>query len=153
MSAEGRLAELGIEVPPPPAAAGLYAPARQSGTQLYISGQLPSRDGKVLRQGKAGADVTVEEAAELARVCAINALAAARGHLGSLDRIRQVVRVVGYVASAEGFGEQPAVINGASELLLDVFGEAGRHARAAIGVAELPFNAPVEVEFLFDIEA
>lgn len=152
MSAEARLAELGIELPPPPAAAGLYAPALRSGSHLYISGQLPSRDGKPVRQGKLGRDISVEEAQELARLCAINALAAARGEVGSLDRIRRALRVVGYVASAEGFGQQPAVVNGASQLLIDVFGEAGRHARAAIGVAELPFNVPVEVEFLFEVE-
>ena len=152
MSAESRLAELGIELPPPPTAAGLYAPALQSGPHLYISGQLPARDGKPVRQGKLGRDVSIEEAAELARLCAINGLAAARGHLGSLDRVRRAVRVVGYVASAEGFGQQPAVVIGASQLLIDLFGDAGRHARAAIGVAELPFNVPVEVEFLFEVE-
>lgn len=152
MSAEARLQELGIALPPPPSAAGLYAPALQSGAQLYISGQLPSRDGKPVRQGKLGRDVSIEEAVELARLCAINGLAAARGHLGSLDRIRRAVRVAGYVASAEGFGQQPAVVNGASQVLLDIFGEAGRHARVAVGVAELPFNVPVEVEFLFEVE-
>ncbi len=150
---EHRLADLGIELPPVPPAAGLYAPAVRSGSQLYISGQVPrAADGSgVAAVGKLGHDITVEEGAALARVCALQALAIARAELGSLDRVVRVVRVAGYVASAPGFTGHPAVINGASQLLLDVFGEAGRHARIAIGVAELPAGVPVEVEFLFDV--
>ena len=125
----------------------------QTGNRLFVSGQIPVSDGEVLRRGRCGEGVDAAEAAELARQCALNGLAAARGELGSLDRITRVVRVAGYVASTPDFDEQPSVINGASELLVDVFGEAGRHARAAVGVAALPFGVPVEVEFLFEIEA
>lgn len=150
---EHRLADLGIALPPVPPAAGLYAPAARSGSQLYISGQVPrAADGSgVAAVGKLGQDVTVEEGAALARLCALQALAIARAELGSLDRVVRVVRVAGYVASAPGFTGHPAVVNGASQLLLDVFGDAGRHARIAIGVAELPAGVPVEVEFLFEV--
>ncbi len=151
MSAEARLKDLGIELPPAPTPAGLYSPAVQTGPLLFISGQVPLQDGRPLRRGKCGENVTLDEAAGLARVCAINALAIVRGHLGSLDRVARVVQVRGYVASADGFIEHPTVINGASQLLLDVFGEAGRHARVAVGVAELPFGVPVEIEFLFEV--
>jgi enamine deaminase RidA (YjgF/YER057c/UK114 family) len=147
-----RLAELGITLPKAPPPAGLYSPALQSGSMLFISGQVPAADGKILAQGKCGDTISVEEGAKLARQCTLNALAIAKEHLGSLDRIKQAVRVGGYVASAPGFGEHPKVINGASELLLEVFGEPGRHARIAIGVAELPLGVPVEVEFLFEVE-
>ncbi|MGE5596001.1 MAG: RidA family protein [Hyphomicrobiales bacterium] len=150
MSAEARLRELGIALPEPPAPAGLYAPTTRSGALVYVSGQIPLVGGKVARTGKLGEDVSIEEAQELARICAINALALVRQRLGSLDNVAQAVRVGGYVASAPGFTQQPQVINGASQLLLDVFGEAGRHARVAIGVAELPLGVPVEVEFLFE---
>jgi len=151
---EHRLADLGIELPAVPPPAGLYAPAVRSGNQLYVSGQVPrAGDGSgVAAVGKLGHDITVEEGAALARTCALQALAVVRAELGSLDRVRRVVRVAGYVASASGFTQHPAVINGASQLLLDVFGEAGRHARVAIGVAELPAGVPVEVEFLFEVE-
>ncbi|PFG73355.1 RidA family protein [Tepidiforma thermophila] len=151
---EHRLADLGIELPAVPPPAGLYAPAVRSGNQLYVSGQVPrAGDGSgVAAVGKLGHAITVEEGAALARTCALQALAVVRAELGSLDRVRRVVRVAGYVASAPGFTQHPAVINGASQLLLDVFGEAGRHARVAIGVAELPAGVPVEVEFLFEVE-
>jgi enamine deaminase RidA (YjgF/YER057c/UK114 family) len=117
---------------------------------LYVSGQLPTKDGLV-PTGRLGDGVTVDEAAPYARQCAINALAIVRGELGSLDAVKRVVRVGGFVASAPGFHDQPAVVNGASQLLIDVFGEAGKHARAAVGVAELPRGVPVEVEFLFEV--
>lgn len=151
MSIDARLEELGITLPKAPAPAGLYAPCIQSGNLLYISGQLPVVDGKLLRHGKCGEGVSIEEGAALARQCTLNALAIAKRHLGTLDRITQAVRVGGYVASANGFVEHPKVINGASEVLLDVFGEKGHHARAAIGVAELPLGVPVEVEFVFEV--
>jgi enamine deaminase RidA (YjgF/YER057c/UK114 family) len=152
MTAEGRLKELGIVIPAPPAPAGLYLPCVQTGNLLFIAGQLPMADGKLQATGKLGRDLTVEQAQPLARQCALNALAIARGHLETLDRIVKSVRVCGFVASAEGFTGHPAVINGASQLLIDVFGEtAGRHARVAIGVAELPLGSPVEVEFLFEV--
>ncbi len=151
MSAEERLRELGIVLPEPPAPAGLYAPAVQTGPLLYISGQLPTQEGVPLRHGKCGESVTIDEAAALARICAINALAIVRQTLGTLDRVSKVVRVAGYVHSGAEFVEHPRVVNGASQILIDVFGEqAGRHARVAVGVAQLPFGAPVEVEFLFE---
>lgn len=157
MTIDSRLAELGIILPAAPAPAGLYAPCVQAGDLLFISGQLPLADGKPLELGKCGNGVDgvdgvdIERGAALARQCTLNALAIAKQHLGTLDRVAQVVRVSGYVASAPGFVQHPQVINGASQLLLDVFGEAGRHARAAIGVAELPLGVPVEVEFVFQV--
>ena len=132
--------------------AGLYSPCVQTGTLLAVSGQVPSRDGQPLGRGKCGDGVSIEEAAALARQCALQALGIVRGHLGSLDRVNRVVRVAGYVASASGFVDHPKVVNGASQVLIDVFGDAGRHARIAIGVAELPFGVPVEVEFLFEVQ-
>jgi enamine deaminase RidA (YjgF/YER057c/UK114 family) len=145
-----KLAELGLALPTvvPPQAA--YIPAVQTGNHVYVSGQLPIRDGQLLATGKVGADVTAEQAKELARVCALNILAAADGLVG-LEQIVKVVKLVGFVASAPGFTDQPVVINGASELLAEVFGEAGRHARSAVGVAELPRNTPVEVEAILEV--
>lgn len=151
MSASARLVELGIVIPEvvPPVAA--YVPAVVTGRYVYTSGQLPMRDGVMIAEGLVGADVKPEVAQDCARQCAINALAAAQAVVGSLDRVTRVVKVVGFVASAPGFTGQPAVINGASELLLDVFGDAGRHARSAVGVAALPINAPVEVEMVLEV--
>ena len=148
---EAKLAELGLTLPEvvPPLAA--YQPAVQSGIYVYTAGQLPMVEGKLPVTGKVGAEVTPEEAKELARTCALNALAAVKSVTGDLDRIARVVKVVGFVASAPGFTGQPGVINGASELLADVFGEAGRHARSAVGVAELPLGAPVEVELVVEL--
>ena len=150
MSIADRLKELGVTVPAPlpPAAGGLYAPCVQTGSLLFVSGQIPR--GADAR-GKLGESVTVEQGEALARECALNALGIVQAHLGSLDRIVQAVRVAGYVASAEGFTDHPRVINGASQLLIDVLGEKGRSARIAIGVAELPLGVPVEVEFLFEV--
>jgi len=145
-----RLAELGLSIPPvvPPAAA--YVPAVQSGNMIYVSGQLPMADGALQGTGKVGADVTPERAKELAALCALNLLAAVENLVG-LSRVVKVVKLLGFVASADRFTDQPVVINGASELLGKVFGEAGRHARSAVGVAELPRNTPVEVEGIFEI--
>ena len=151
MSAEARIRELGIDLPGPPAPAGLYAPAVQTGSLLFVSGQLPLAGGELRARGKLGAAYTAEQGAGFARQCALNGLAVVRGHLGSLDRVVKVVKVTGFVASAPNFTQQPLVINGASQLLIDVFGEAGRHARAAVGMAELPMGAPVEVEFIFEV--
>ena len=150
MSIADRLRELGVTVPAPlpPAAGGLYAPCVQTGSLLFVSGQIP-RGADAL--GKLGESVTVEQGQALARECALNALGIVQAHLGSLDRIVQAVRVAGYVASAEGFTDHPRVVNGASQLLIDVLGEKGRSARIAIGVAELPLGVPVEVEFLFEV--
>lgn len=152
MSHDARLKELGIELPAVPAAAGLYAPCVRSGHQLFVSGQVPMVDGKPAKAGKLGAGYTVEEAAPLARHCALQALAIVRQELGTLDAVKRVVRVGGFVASADGYIDHPKVVNGASQLLIDVFGEAGRHARIAVGLAELPYGVPVEVEFLFEVE-
>jgi enamine deaminase RidA (YjgF/YER057c/UK114 family) len=148
--AYARLAELGLTLPQvvPPLAA--YVPAVQSGNHVYVSGQLPMVQGELPRTGKVGADVTAEQGAELARICALNALAAIDALVG-LGRITKIVKVTGFVASAEGFTGQPAVINGASQLFGDVLGELGRHARSAVGVAELPLGAPVEVEVIAEI--
>jgi enamine deaminase RidA (YjgF/YER057c/UK114 family) len=146
-----RLAELGLELPEvtPPLAA--YVPAVRTGNYIYTAGQLPIAGGKLLGTGKVGADLGVDEAAGLARVCALNALAAAASVAGGLDGIRRIVKVTGFVASAPDFTEQAQVINGASELLLEVFGEAGRHARSAVGMAVLPRDTPVEVELIAEV--
>jgi enamine deaminase RidA (YjgF/YER057c/UK114 family) len=146
-----RLAELGLTVPPVAPALAAYVPAVQTGIHVYVSGQLPLVDGNLLAAGKVGADVSAEEAKDLARQCALNALGAVEALVG-LARVVRVVKVVGFVASAAGFTDQPAVINGASELFNAVFGEAGKHARSAVGVAELPRNTPVEVEAIFEID-
>jgi enamine deaminase RidA (YjgF/YER057c/UK114 family) len=150
VDAYARLAELGLTLPKvvPPLAA--YVPAVQSGNHVYVSGQLPMVDGKLPQVGKVGADVTVEQGAQHARVCALNALAAIEALVG-LGRIVKIVKLTGFVASAEGFTGQPAVVNGASELFGDVLGELGRHARSAVGVAELPMGAPVEVEVIAEV--
>jgi enamine deaminase RidA (YjgF/YER057c/UK114 family) len=147
-----RLAELGLTLPQvvPPLAA--YVPAVQSGDHVYVSGQIPMVEGKLPYVGKVGADVTLEQGAELARICALNALAAIDALVG-LGRIVKIVKVTGFVASAAGFTGQPAVVNGASELFGEVLGELGRHARSAVGVAELPLGAPVEVEVIAEVSA
>ena len=147
---QARLAELGIELPEvvPPLAA--YAPAVRSGDHVYTAGQLPMVAGKLARTGKLGAEVSPEDGKALARICALNALAAVHGLVG-IDSVTRVVKVVGFVASAPGFHGQPGVINGASELLGEVFGEAGVHARSAVGVSELPMDTPVEVELIVEV--
>ncbi len=148
-----RLAALGLTLPSvvPPVAA--YVPALRTGSYVYVSGQLPTVDGKLPATGKVGGAVSAQDAAGLARTCALNAIAAAAQAAGGLDAIRRIVKVVGFVASAPGFTGQPQVINGASELLIEVFGEDGRHARSAIGVAELPLDTPVEVEMIVEVRA
>lgn len=148
---EQRLAELGLAVPEVPAPVAAYVPAVRTGSHVYTSGQLPLVHGELARTGKVGADVTPEEAQECARSCALNALAAVRSVVGELAAVTRVVKVVGYVASAPGFTGQPLVVNGASELLGQVFGDAGRHARSAVGVAVLPLDAPVEVELVVEV--
>jgi enamine deaminase RidA (YjgF/YER057c/UK114 family) len=149
-AAAEKLAELGLTLPAvvPPLAA--YVPAVQSGAHVYVSGQLPMVDGVLAATGKVGADVTPEDAKKLAATCALNAIAAVDALVG-LDRIVKIVKVQGFVASAEGFTGQPGVINGASELFGAVFGEAGRHARSAVGVAELPLGSPVEVDVVVEV--
>jgi enamine deaminase RidA (YjgF/YER057c/UK114 family) len=145
-----RLAELGLALPEvvPPVAA--YVPAVRNGSMVWTSGQLPMVNGRLVATGLVGSDVTPEDAKDLARTCALNALAAVAS-VADLDDVVRVVKVVGFVASADGFYGQPGVVNGASELLGDVFGEAGRHARSAVGVAVLPLNAPVEVEVVVEV--
>ena len=143
-----RLAALGLTLPPVTAPVAAYVPAVRTGMYVYTSGQLPTVDGKLPAVGKVGDEVSAQDAAGMARTCALNALAAAASAAGGLAGIRRIVKVTGFVASAPGFGGQAQVINGASELLIEVFGEDGKHARSAIGVAELPLNAPVEVELI-----
>jgi enamine deaminase RidA (YjgF/YER057c/UK114 family) len=145
-----RLAELGIVIPPvvPPVAA--YVPAVRTGSHVYVSGQLPMVGGALAATGLVGAEVTPEQAKDLARSCGINVLAAVEALIG-LDSVVRVVKIVGFVASAPGFTGQPGVVNGASELFGEVFGEAGRHARSAVGVSALPLNAPVEVEAILEV--
>ena len=146
MTAKRRLAELGIELPPVATPAGAYLPAVRTGNLVYTAGQIPPEAPK----GKVGAEVSEEDGKAAARTCALQALAAVDALVG-IDSIARVVKVVGFVASAPGFGGQPAVVNGASELLGEIFGEAGQHARSAVGVAELPANVPVEVELIVEV--
>lgn len=148
-----RLAVLGLTLPPVPAPVAAYVPAVRAGGFVYTSGQLPTVDGKLPAVGKVGAEVSAADAAGLARTCALNAIAAAASAAGGLAAIGRIVKVTGFVASAPGFSGQPQVVNGASELLLEVFGEDGRHARSAVGVAELPLNAPVEVELIAELRS
>jgi len=148
---ETQLAALGLTLPAPPKPVATYVPCVQAGDLLFLSGMLPLRDGSLIMEGKLGRELTVEQGYEAAQMALLNALAVIRSHLGTLGKIRQVVRLVGFVASAEGFVQQPTVINGASDLLAKIFGSAGRHARAAVGVAELPLNAPVEIELIVQV--
>ncbi|TWP51449.1 RidA family protein [Lentzea tibetensis] len=150
MSWSARLAELGIELPGVAAPLAAYVPAVRSGSHVYTSGQLPFVEGTLVATGKVGAEVSPEEAKDLARVSVLNALAAVDSVVG-IDSIVRIVKVVGFVASAEGFTGQPAVVNGASELLGEVFGDAGKHARSAVGVAELPIGSPVEIELIVEV--
>jgi enamine deaminase RidA (YjgF/YER057c/UK114 family) len=145
-----RMAEAGIVLPEVPAPAAAYVPAVRSGAHVYVSGQLPFVDGKLPVTGKVGGEVSAEDAKAHARTCGLNALAAVEALVG-LDAVVRVVKIVGFVASAAGFTGQPAVINGVSELMIEIFGEAGRHARSAIGVAELPLGTPVEVEMIVEV--
>ncbi len=148
---EARLRELGYELPAVPEPAGAYVPATRTGTLIFTAGQVPFEEGELHTTGKVGDAVTLDEAKGAARLCALNALAAAAAEAGGLDRIGRVVKVTGYVASAPNFNRQPEVVNGASELIGEVFGEAGLHARSAVGVAELPLDAPVEVELVVEL--
>ncbi len=152
MSWRARLTELGIELPDVVAPLAAYVPAVRTGNLVYTSGQLPMQAGELPRTGKVGAEVSPEDGHALARICALNALAAVDALVG-LDAVARVVKVVGFVASAPNFNGQPAVVNGASELLGEVFGDAGKHARSAVGVSELPLNAPVEVELIVELKA
>ena len=151
MTAAQRLADLGLSLPKVAAPVAAYVPAVRSGNLVWTSGQLPFIDGALPATGKVGAEVDAGQAHDLARTCALNALAAIAAEIGDLEQVRRVVKVVGYVASAPSFFGQPGVVNGASELLGAVFGDAGRHARSAVGVAVLPLDAPVEVEVVVEV--
>ncbi|MGH7251970.1 MAG: RidA family protein [Nitrospiraceae bacterium] len=151
MSFEARLRELGIQLPAPPKPVATYVPAVRAGDLLFLSGVIPFRDGTLTMEGKLGRDLTVEQGYEAARIALLNALSIVRTELGTLDRVKRIVRLVGHVASAEGFVQQPAVINGASDLLVSIFDEAGRHARVAVGAAQLPLNSPVELELIVQV--
>jgi enamine deaminase RidA (YjgF/YER057c/UK114 family) len=151
MGYEEKLKALGLELPEPPKPVATYVPAVRTGSLLFLSGVLPMRNGQLAYAGKLGRDLGIAEGVEAAKMAMLNALAIAKQQLGSLDRITQVVKVVGHVASAEGFTDQPQVLNGASDLLVAVFGEAGRHARVATGAAELPRRAAVEIEVILAV--
>ncbi len=148
MDPETRLRELGFELPDIPAPAGAYVPATRAGDLIFTAGQLPFEAGELNLKGKVGDAVSVDDARKAARLCALNALAAVAAQAGGLTAISRIIKVTGFVASAPGFDGQPEVLNGASEFLGEVFGDAGLHARSAVGVAELPMNAPVEVELV-----
>ena len=149
---EMKLNQLGLNLPDAPKPVAAYIPAKQTGNLVFTAGQLPMVNGELIFKGLLGQDVEIDEANKAARICTLNALAAIKGVIGDLDRIKQIVRVVGYVASVPTFTQQPAVVNGASELLLEIFGENGKHARSAVGMAALPLNASVEIELTVEIE-
>lgn len=151
ISPEERLKELGIELSAAPAPLGSYVPCVQAGNLLFLSGMLPLREGKLARTGRVGESLSLNEAQEDAKQAAINALSILKAHLGSIDRVVRCIKLVGYIASVPDFTQQPAVLNAASDLLRDIFGENGRHARAAVGVSVLPLNSPVEIEFIFEV--
>ena len=148
---EERLAELGLSVPEVSKPVAAYVPAVRTGSYVYTSGQLPMRDGQLITTGKVGGEVSAEEAAECAQLCALNAIAAVRAEIGELSAVKRVVKVVAFVASTPDFTGQPGVANGASELFGKVFGDAGAHARSAVGVPVLPLDAPVEVELVVEV--
>jgi enamine deaminase RidA (YjgF/YER057c/UK114 family) len=150
-SPEARLKTLGIELPPPPKPVASYVPAVRSGNLVFLSGQGPVAGGKPIFTGKVGAELSEEEGYKAARATILNSLAVLRGEIGSLDRVRRIVKLTGWVNSAPGFARQPWVINGASDLLVEIFGEAGRHARSAVGANELPLGIPVEIELIVEV--
>ncbi|MFC5745051.1 RidA family protein [Actinomadura rugatobispora] len=148
---EERISELGLELPEPVAPVASYVPTLRTGNLVYTSGQVPFVKGELRVLGKVGAEVDLDQAVEQARICALNCVAALKAELGELSRVVRIVKVVGFVASAPDFYGQPKVINGASDLLGEIFGDAGRHARSAVGVAVLPSNVPVEVELIAEV--
>jgi len=151
MNIEKRLAELGINLPEPRASAALLLPVKQMGNTLYVSGQLPFKDGGLVYTGKVSQDKTIEEGQDAARLCAVNAIGAIKNYLGDLDKVKNIVKLLIFVNSSEGFIDQPTVGNGASQVFIDVFGEAGRHARSAVGVYQLPRDATVEIEVIVEV--
>ncbi|MBX3329228.1 MAG: RidA family protein [Nitrospira sp.] len=153
MSYEKKLSDLGLTLPAPPKPVANYVPVVRTGDLLFLSGVLPSRDGRLVMTGKLGENLTVEQGVEAAREAVLNGLSIIRSEAGSLDRVKQIVKMVGYIASAPGFTDQPQVLNGASDLLVSVFGEAGRHARVAVGAVELPRLAPIEIELIVELHS
>ena len=148
---ENKIKELGLQLPEPPKPLAAYIPAKQVGNLVFTAGQLPMVNGEIILKGLLGQDVEIDPAYNAAKICTLNALSAIKGVIGDLDKIKQVVRVVGYVASVPTFTQQPSVVNGASELLLEIFGENGKHARSAVGMAVLPLNAAVEIELTVEV--
>ncbi len=151
MTISENLQRLGVQLPQAPRPVGSYVPACQAGDLVFVSGVLPFQEGKILQPGKVGRELSVEQGSANARIAIINALAILQQELGDLSRIKRIVRLTGHVASAEGFVNQPAVINGASDFLVEVFGEKGRHARLALGAFELPLHAPIELELIVQV--
>jgi enamine deaminase RidA (YjgF/YER057c/UK114 family) len=151
MSPEDKLKKLNIELPEAPTPLGSYIPVVRTGNLVFLSGILPVKQGKLIRQGRVGEDISIDEAREDAKTVTINALSVLKATIGSLDKVKRCVKVTGYVASAPDFTEQSKVLNAASDLLYEIFGEAGRHVRAAVGVNVLPLNSPVEIEFIFEV--
>lgn len=151
MGIENRLKDLGITLPEAPNPVGSYVTCVETGNLLFLSGILPFREGRLIRTGRVGETLSIQEAQEDARQVVINCLSILRSYLGSLDKIKRCIKINGYVASSNDFIDQPKVLNAASDLLFEIFGEAGRHARSAIGVSVLPLNAPIEIDFIFEI--
>lgn len=152
MEIEERIRDLGLELPEAPKPVGSYVPAVHSGNYVFTSGQLPFVRGELKARGKVGSNLTVEEGYECARIAALNCLAAVKSVVGALDRVQRIIRVTGFISSAPGFEEQPKVLNGASDLLVEIFGEKGKHSRLAIGTNELPLGTPVEVEMTVEVQ-
>jgi enamine deaminase RidA (YjgF/YER057c/UK114 family) len=152
MTPEEKLKELGIDLPETPRPLGSYVPAVKTGNLVFLSGILPLREGKLIRYGRVGEEITVEDAREDAKVAVINALAVLRSYIGSLNTVQRCIKITGYIASSPDFTDQPKVLNAASDLLCAVFGEAGKHARSAVGVTVLPLDAPIEIECIFEVK-
>jgi enamine deaminase RidA (YjgF/YER057c/UK114 family) len=152
MTPEDKLKGLGIELPEAPNPLGSYIPAVRTGNLIFLSGMLPLIKGKLVRQGKVGEDIRIEEAGEGVRTAVINALSVLKANIGTLNNVKRCVKITGYIASSPNFTDQPLVLNAASDLLFEIFGESGRHARVAVGVNVLPLNSPVEIEFIFEVK-
>lgn len=151
MSCEEKLKELGLSLPEAPKPVANYVPVVRVGDLLFLSGVLPSRDGQLVMTGKLGAGLSIEQGRQAAQLAVLNALAIIKAEVGSLDHVQRIVKMIGHIASADGFGDQPQVLDGASDLLVSVFGEKGRHARVAVGAAELPRHTPVEIELIVQV--
>ena len=152
MSTEDKLRQMGLELPEPPKPVAAYVPCVRTGNLLFVSGQVPREKGVLRFSGHVGGNLNVEEGQQAARICALNALSVVKGAVGNLDRVRRIVKLTGFVASAAGFTDQPKVVDGASTLLAELFGEKGQHARAAVGVNELPLGSAVEIEMIVEVE-